>query len=66
MEIPSSPPSTIEEELEILSQYVEYAEQNGFEPFPEKPERPIRKWALGFFLVVMMVSWTSQALFRYL
>gem|GEM_PF-113437 len=56
------PPETIEEELEIISQALEA----GIDPFPPKKE-PTRwaKLALGWFMIIMMVSWVSQLLFQY-
>ena len=57
------PPETIEEELEIISQALDA----GIAPFPPKRE-PSRwaKTALGWFMIVMMVSWVSQLLYRYI
>ena len=57
------PPETIEEELEIISQALDA----GIDPFPPKRE-PYRwaKTALGWFMIVMMVSWVSQLLYRYI
>jgi len=56
------PPETIEEELEIISQALEA----GIDPFPRKKE-PTRwvKLALGWFMIIMMVSWVSQLMFQY-
>ncbi|PDH25299.1 MAG: hypothetical protein CND84_01935 [Marine Group II euryarchaeote MED-G35] len=56
------PPETIEEELEIISQALEA----GIDPFPpkKKPTR-IAKLALGWFMIIMMVSWVSQLLYQY-
>ena len=56
------PPETIEEELEIISRALEA----GIDPFP--PKKPSSRWAktaLGWFMVVMMVSWVSQLLYQY-
>ncbi|MEE2630106.1 MAG: hypothetical protein VX492_04590 [Candidatus Thermoplasmatota archaeon] len=57
------PPETIEEELEIISQALDA----GIDPFPTK-RQPSRwaKTALGWFMIVMMVSWVSQLLYRYI
>ena len=57
------PPETIAEELEIISQALDA----GIDPFPPKRE-PSRwaKTALGWFMIVMMVSWVSQLLYRYI
>ena len=56
-------PKTIEEDLELLSKAIEM----GFDPFPPKREK--RRWgriALASFMVVLVVSWTSQFLMRFL
>ena len=56
------PPQIIEEELQIISQALEA----GIDPFP--PKKPPSKWVrttLGWFMIVMMVSWVSQLLFQY-
>ena len=55
-------PETIEEELEIIS----LALEAGIDPFP--PKKKPTKWAraaLGWFMIVMMVSWVSQLMFQY-
>ena len=56
------PPETIEEELEIIAQALEA----GIDPFPpkKKPTR-VAKLALGWFMIIMMVSWVSQLLYQY-
>ena len=56
------PPETIEEELEIIAQALEA----GIDPFPPK-KKPTRivKIALGWFMIIMMVSWVSQLLYQY-
>ena len=55
-------PETIEEELEIIAQALDA----GIDPFPpKKPPSRIAKLALGWFMVIMMVSWVSQLLYRY-
>ena len=55
-------PETIEEELEIIS----LALDAGIDPFPPKrtPSKLV-KYTLGWFMIIMMVSWVSQILFRY-
>ncbi|MDP7002399.1 MAG: hypothetical protein QF911_02345 [Candidatus Thalassarchaeaceae archaeon] len=56
------PPETIEEELEIIADALDA----GIDPFP--PKRQTSGWAksaLGWFMIVMMVSWVSQLLYRY-
>ncbi len=54
-------PETIEEELQIIAQALEA----GIDPFPpkKKPTR-IAKLALGWFMIIMMVSWVSQLLYQ--
>ena len=53
-------PETIEEELEIIAAAI----NAGIDPFPPKKE-PNRwvKPALGWFMVIIMVSWGSQLLY---
>jgi|TARA_B110001454_G_scaffold127273_1_gene118695 hypothetical protein len=55
-------PETIEEELEIIAQALDA----GIDPFPPK-KKPTRlvKLALGWFMIIMMVSWVSQFLYQY-
>ena len=56
------PPETIEEELEIISQALEA----GIDPFPPKKEPTrVAKLSLGWFMIIMMVSWVSQLLYQY-
>ena len=55
-------PQTIEEDLELISKAIEM----GIDPFPPKREK--RKWgriALASFMVILVVSWTSQFLMRF-
>ena len=48
------PPETIEEELEIIAEAIDA----GIDPFPPKKEPAgWAKAALGWFMVIMMVSW---------
>jgi|TARA_B100000085_G_scaffold94724_1_gene85905 hypothetical protein len=55
------PPQTIEEELEIIAQALEA----GIDPFPPKKEKSrIARLALGWFMIVIMVSWVSQFLYQ--
>ena len=57
------PPETIEEELEIISQALDA----GIDQFPPKRDPSRRaKLALGWLMIVMMVSWVSQLLYRYI
>ena len=54
-------PETIEEELAIIAEAIEA----GIDPFPPKKEQS--RWArvaLGWFMVIIMVSWVSQLLYR--
>ena len=51
------------EDLELISKAIEM----GIDPFPPKREK--RKWgriALASFMVILVVSWTSQFLMRFL
>ena len=55
------PPETIEEELAIIAEAIEA----GIDPFP--PEKVPSKWvktALGWFMIIIMVSWVSDILYR--
>ena len=55
------PPETIEEELAIIAEAIEA----GIDPFP--PEKEPSKWAktaLGWFMVIIMVTWVSDILYR--
>ena len=54
-------PETIEEELAIIAEAIDA----GIDPFPPKKE-PSR-WArstLGWFMIIIMISWVSQLLYR--
>ena len=54
-------PETIEEELEIIAAALEA----GIDPFPPKKEsRPLGRIALGWFMIIIMVSWVSEILYR--
>lgn len=54
-------PETIEEELELIAE----AMRLGIDPFPPRPERKqSMRSALGWFMIIIMVSWVSQFLFR--
>tara|TARA_B100000287_G_scaffold415616_1_gene449415 strand:- start:479 stop:700 length:222 start_codon:yes stop_codon:yes gene_type:complete len=60
------PAQSVEEELAELAALVEEAERLGFDPWPpEKPDRPWARWALGSFLIIMMLSAVSKVLFRF-
>ncbi|MCS5525786.1 MAG: hypothetical protein NZ737_01760 [Candidatus Poseidoniaceae archaeon] len=54
---------SIEEDLEMLATSIEM----GIDPFPPpKVARPWGKYALASFMTIMMVSWVSKALMRFL
>jgi hypothetical protein len=54
-------PETIEEELEIIAAAIDA----GLDPFPPvKEAKPWGKIVLGWFMIVMMISWVSQLLYR--
>ena len=53
-------------ELAELAALVREAEALGIDPWPpEKKERPWAKWALGSFMIVLMLSAVSKVLFRF-
>lgn len=55
------PPETIEEELEIIA----LALEAGIDPFPPKKQKSrIARVAIGWFMIVIMVSWVSQFLYQ--
>jgi len=54
-------PETIEEELAIIAEAIDA----GIDPFP--PQKEPSRWArsaLGWFMIIIMVSWVSQLLYR--
>ena len=52
-------PETIEEELEIIAAAIDA----GIDPFPPiKEPKPWGKIALGWFMIIMMLSWVSKLL----
>jgi|TARA_B110000879_G_scaffold190943_1_gene255680 hypothetical protein len=58
---------TIEEELALLARVVDEAERMGIDPWPKsKPQRPWAKYAIASFMVIMMLSWVSKILFRFI
>ena len=58
--------SSVEEELEYLAKLVEEAEALGIDPWPEKkPPRPWAKFALASFMIIMMLSWVSRWMYRF-
>ena len=55
-------PETIEEELAIIAEALEA----GIDPFPPKKEES--RWirtSLGWFMIIIMISWVSQLLYRH-
>ena len=55
------PPETIEEELAIMAEAIEA----GIDPFkPLKKPSKIGKLALGWVMIILMVSWASQILYH--
>jgi len=57
---------SMEEELQELAALVREAEALGIDPWPpEKTERPWARWALGSFMIVLMLSGLSKVLFRF-
>jgi|TARA_B110000881_G_scaffold191479_1_gene183469 hypothetical protein len=55
------PPETIEEELSIMADAIEA----GIDPFkPLKTPSRIGKITLGWFMILLMLSWASQILYR--
>ncbi|MAV60683.1 MAG: hypothetical protein CND89_03530 [Marine Group II euryarchaeote MED-G38] len=55
------PPETIEEELAIISDAIDA----GIDPFtPLKKPSKMGKLALGWFLIILMISWASQILYH--
>jgi len=54
-------PETIEEELELFAE----ALRLGIDPFPPKRvRRKIIRLSLGWFMIIIMLSWVSQFLYR--
>jgi len=54
---------TIEEDLEMLATSLDM----GIDPFPPaKPKKPWAKYAIASFMTIMMVSWVSKFLMRFL
>lgn len=49
-----------------MADLIEQAEAMGIDLWPEtKPARPWAKYALASFMAVMMLSWVSKVLFRF-
>ena len=58
--------NSVEEELEHLAKLVAEAESLGIDPWPkEKPPRPWAKFALASFMIIMMLSWVSRWMYRF-
>ena len=54
-------PETIEEELELIAE----AMRLGIDPFPKQKERgKIMRLSLGWFMIIIMISWASSLLYR--
>ena len=58
--------NSVEEELEHLAKLVAEAESLGIDPWPKKkPPRPWAKIALASFMIIMMLSWVSRWMYRF-
>ncbi|MEK9738346.1 MAG: hypothetical protein VW438_01315 [Euryarchaeota archaeon] len=56
-------PETIEEELALFAEAIEA----GIDPFPEpKKETPWERYAVAWFMIVLMISFASKVLMRVL
>ncbi|MDC0047424.1 hypothetical protein OAJ29_00260 [Euryarchaeota archaeon] len=54
-------PQTIEEELAIIAAALDA----GIDPFPPRKEsKPRAKIALGWFMIIIMITWVSDILYR--
>jgi hypothetical protein len=54
---------TIEEDLEELAA----ALRSGIDPFPpSKPKRSLGRMAIASFMIILMLSWVSKLLMRFL
>tara|TARA_B100000767_G_scaffold227641_1_gene217675 strand:- start:1059 stop:1229 length:171 start_codon:yes stop_codon:yes gene_type:complete len=54
---------TIEEDLEMLATSLSM----GIDPFPPiREKRPWAKYAIASFMTIMMISWVSKFLMRFL
>ena len=57
---------SVEEELAQLAEVVRIAESQGIDPWPDtKPAKPWAKYALASFMTLMMLSWVSKILYRF-
>ena len=58
-----TPMVTIEEDLEMLATSIDM----GIDPFPpQKEKKPWAKYALASFMSIMIISWVSKFLIRFL
>jgi hypothetical protein len=58
--------NSVEEHLEQLAYLNKEAEELGIDLWGEsKPTRPWAKYALASFMIIMMLSWVSKLLFRF-
>ena len=57
---------SVEEELAQLAEVVRIAESQRIDPWPDtKPAKPLAKYALASFMTLMMLSWVSKILYRF-
>ena len=57
---------SVEEHLAELADLVAQAEAMGIDLWPEtKAPRPWAKYALASFMIIMILSWVSKVLFRF-
>ncbi len=62
---PFREPETIEEDLELLRVAIDM----GLDPFPERRQWPWQKLgriALAWFMAIIVLSWVSRALMRFI
>jgi hypothetical protein len=58
--------NSVEEHLQQLAVLHQEAEDLGIDLWGEpKPVRPWAKYALASFMIIMMLSWVSKLLFRF-
>jgi hypothetical protein len=58
--------TSVEEHLAQLAELSKEAEALGIDLWGEpKPTRPWAKYALASFMIIMMLSWVSKLLFRF-
>ena len=57
---------SVEDHLAEMAELIEQAEALGIDLWPEtKPTRPLAKYALASFMIIMMLSWVSKGLARF-